>query len=46
MRSTTAIYMSLTEVITCLLQIITLRHCEERIGGTRGYKGSTMMQAL
>jgi len=46
MTSATAIFMSHTEVIMCLPQIVTLHHCEERIGGTKEYKGSTMMQAL
>jgi len=38
--------MSRTEAITCLPQIVTLRSCEERMGDQRGYKGSTLMQAL
>jgi len=46
MKSASAIFMSHTEAITCLPQIITFRGCEERMGGTKGYKGSTMMQAL
>jgi len=32
MRGTSAIFVSRTEAITCLLQIITLRGCEERMG--------------
>ena len=46
MRSVSAIFMSHSEAITCLPQIVTLRGCEERMGPQRGYKGSTMMQAL
>ena len=38
--------MSCAEAIMCLLQIVTLRGCEERMGDQRGYKGSTMMEAL
>jgi len=39
--------MSHTEAITCLLQIVTLCGCEERMGAQIGiYKDSTMMQAL
>jgi len=38
MRSASVIFMSRTEAITCLLQTVTLRGCEERIG----YKGSTI----
>ena len=29
-----------TETITCLLQIVTLRGCEERMGDQRGTKGA------
>jgi len=35
-----------TEAITCLPQIFTLRGCEEKYGRSKGYKGSTLMQAL
>jgi len=45
-RSTSSIFMSCTEAIPCLLQIITLRGCKEKDGRSRGYKGSTLMQAL
>ena len=45
MKSASTIFLSRTEAIMCLLQIATLRGCEERMGGTKGYKGSTMMQA-
>ena len=38
MRSASAIFMSCTEAITCLLQIPTLRSCEERMGDQRGAK--------
>ena len=38
MRSASAIFMSRTEAITCLLQIVTLRSCEERMGDHRGTK--------
>jgi len=31
--------MSCTEAIACLPQIITLRGCEKRMRGTKGYKG-------
>jgi len=46
MKNATAIFMSHTEAITCLPQIITLRGCEEKNGRSKGYKGSTLMQAL
>jgi len=45
MRSASVIFISRTEAIKCLPQIVTLRGCEERMG-TKGYKGSTMMQTL
>ena len=32
MRSASVIFMSRTEAITCLLQIVTLHGCEERMG--------------
>jgi len=38
MRSASAIFMSRTEAITCLPQIVTLRGCEERMGAQRGTK--------
>jgi len=38
--------MSRTEAILRLLQIITLRSCEEKTGRSKGYKGNTLMQAL
>jgi len=38
--------MSRTKAITRLPHIITLRSCEEKYGGSKGYKGSTLMQAL
>jgi len=38
MRSASAIFMSRTEAIACLPQIVTLRGCEERIGDQRGTK--------
>ena len=49
MRSASAILMSHIEDITCLLQIVTLRGlrgCEEKNGGTKGYRGSNIIQAL
>jgi len=42
MRSASVIFMSRTEAIMCLPQIITLHGCEERMG----HKSTTMMQAL
>ena len=38
MRSASAIFMSRTEAITCLPQVITLRGYEERMGDQRGTK--------
>jgi len=38
MKSASSIFMSSTEVITCLPQIITLCGCEERMGDQRGTK--------
>jgi len=38
MRSASAIFMSRTEAITCLLQIVTLHSCEERMGDETGTK--------
>jgi len=35
-----------TEAIMCLPQIVTLCGCEEKYGRSKGYKGSTLMQAL
>ena len=35
-----------TETITCLSQIVTLRGCEEKYRRSKGYIGSTLMQAL
>ena len=35
-----------TEAISCLLQIVTLRGCEEKDGRLKGYKAGTLMQAL
>ena len=37
-KSASVICISCTEAITCLLQIITLRGCEERMGDQRGTK--------
>jgi len=37
-RSTSAIFMSHTEAITCLPKIVTLRDCKERMGAQRGTK--------
>jgi len=45
-KSASAIFMSRTEAITCLPQIVTLHGCEEKYGRSKGYKGSTLMQAL
>ena len=42
MRSASAIFMSCTESIMCLLQIITLHNCEERMGDQRGTKTVVM----
>ena len=42
MRSAPAIFMSRTEAITCLPQIVTLRSCEERMGDQRSTKESTV----
>ena len=41
-RSVSVIFVSRTEAIMCLPQIITLHGCEERMG----FEGSTLMQAL
>ena len=38
--------MSRTEAIPCLLQIVTLRGCEQKNGRSKEYKGKTLMQAL
>ena len=38
--------LSRTEAISCLPQILTLCSCEEKNGRLKGYKGSTLMQAL
>ena len=38
MKSALAIFMSRTEAITCLPQIVTLHSCEERMGDQRGTK--------
>jgi len=38
MRSASVIFMSRTEAIMCLQQIITLQGCEERMGDQRGTK--------
>ena len=38
--------MSHTEAISSLPQIVTLRGCEEKNGGSKVYKGNTLMQAL
>jgi len=38
MRSASVIFMSQTEAITCLPQIVTLCGCEERMGDQRGTK--------
>ena len=38
MRSASTIFMSRTEAIMCLLQIVTLSGCEERMGAQRGIK--------
>jgi len=40
MRSASAIFMSHTEAITCLPQIVTLHGCEERMGDQRGTTNS------
>ena len=46
MRSASAIFVSHTEAIMCLPQIVTLRGCEEKYGRSKGYKGNIMMQAF
>ena len=46
MRSASSIFMSCTEAITHLLQIVTYVWLWRKNGGTKEYKGSTMMQAL
>ena len=48
MRSASVIFMSCTEAIMHLLQTVIYIHgCREReCEGTKGYKGSTVMQAL
>ena len=47
MRSASAICMSHTEAITCLLQIVTLRSCEERMEDQRGtHDASTAAAAV
>ena len=38
MRSASAIFVSHTEAIACLPQIVTLHGCEERMGNPRGTK--------
>jgi len=38
-----AIFMSRTEVITCLKQIVTLRGCEERMGDQWGTNDVTIV---
>ena len=38
MKTASAIFMSCTEAITCLPQIVTLSGCEERMGDQRGTK--------
>ena len=38
MRSASAIFVSHTEAIMCLPQIVTLRGCEERMGDQRSTK--------
>jgi len=38
MRSASAIFMSCTEAITCLPQIVTVRGCEETMGVQGGTK--------
>ena len=40
MRNAFAIFISHTEAITCLPQIVTLRSCEERMGDQSGTKVS------
>ena len=40
------IFISRTGTISCLPLIVILRGCEEKNGRSKGYKGSTMMQAL
>ena len=45
MRNASAFFMSQTETIMCLTQIVTLHGCEERMGGG-AQRGSTIMQAL
>jgi len=45
MRSASSSFMSRTEAISCLLQIVTLRSCEEK-KRSKKYKGNTLMQAL
>jgi len=38
MKNASAIFMSCTEATTCLLQIVTLRSFEEKMGDQRGTK--------
>jgi len=38
MKSSSVIFMFYTEAIKCLLQIVTLCSCEERMGDQRGTK--------
>ena len=40
MRSASVIFMFRTEAIMCLLQIVTLRGCEQRMGDQRGTKAA------
>ena len=40
------IFMPRTEAIKCLPQIITYTRLRRKNGGTKGYKGSTMVQLL
>jgi len=43
MRSASSVFMSRTEAISSLPQIV---GCEEKNGRSKGYKGSTLMQAV
>ena len=46
MRRASVIIMFCTEAINYLPQIVTYTRLSRKNGGTKGYKGSTMMQAL
>ena len=46
MKSASVIFMSRTEAIMCLLQVVAYMQLWKKNEGIKGYKGSIMMQAL